>query len=510
MSKPHFKPYIQNQPYLIPPSWDEYILPNHPVRVVDAIVEQIDLDELYQTYKTIGNSSYSPKMLLKLIIYSYLNNIYSSRKIEESSRSSLFCIWLCGGNIPDHNTISRFRQIKVDVILKDIFKKIVLLLAEQGLVSLDEVYVDGTKIEANANKFTFVWKNSIKYYKEQMIKQIDEVWNYAQQINKKELSDSSPISYDEISAEKILETVKQIEEAIKDKVIDDKQKKKIKYIKKNYPTKIEEYKKKEEILAERNSFSKTDVDATFMRTKDDHFQNGQLKPCYNAQITTNNQIITSFGIYQTPGDTGTFEPQMEKFKELYGKNPKVAVTDAGYGSEQNYEFAESEDIEAYLKYNTFYQEVTGKHQKLHPFAQQYLHYNQEENYFICPMGQKMIHIEDFTRKTLRGYSKIISRYEAQNCEGCSLKGKCHKREGNRVLEVNHKLRRYKLIAKEKLLSEEGIKFCKQRSIDVETVFGNIKQNKNFRKFSLRGITKVSIEFGLVALAHNLSKLCAVY
>ena len=144
------------------------------------------------------------------------------------------------------------------------------------------------------------------------------------------------------------------------------------------------------------------------------------------------------------------------------------------------------------------------------FAQQYLHYNQEENYFICPMGQKMIHIEDFTRKTLRGYSKIISRYEAQNCEGCSLKGKCHKREGNRVLEVNHKLRRYKLIAKEKLLSEEGIKFCKQRSIDVETVFGNIKQNKNFRKFSLRGITKVSIEFGLVALAHNLSKLCTVY
>jgi transposase len=169
MSKPHFKPYIQNQPYLIPPSWDEYILPNHPVRVIDSIVEQINLDELYQTYKTIGNSPYSPKMLLKLIIYSYLNNIYSSRKIEEAARSSLFCIWLCGGNLPDHNTISRFRQIKVEVILKDIFKQIVLLLAEQGLVSLDEAYIDGTKIEANANKFTFVWKNSIKYHKEQML-----------------------------------------------------------------------------------------------------------------------------------------------------------------------------------------------------------------------------------------------------------------------------------------------------------------------------------------------------
>src|SRR3954471_305137 len=226
MAKAVFKTYARNELQLLPPSWEEKIDKAHPVRVVDKVIEQLDLTKLYESYEGGGTSAYHPKMLLKAIIYAYICNIYSSRKIEESIKSNIHLIWLCGNTEPDHNTINRFRSHKAAPVLKDIFKQIVLLLAAEGLVSLKDAYVDGTKIEANANRYTFVWGNAIKTSKERMVKQLDDLWEYAQGIAKEDLKDTAPLDFRTIDAVKVKETVQAIEEVIKDKEVSKKVKQK--------------------------------------------------------------------------------------------------------------------------------------------------------------------------------------------------------------------------------------------------------------------------------------------
>ena len=375
MTQPKFKTYTREQLQLIPQSWDEKIKQGHPVRIVEQVVNTLNLNALYSSYKGGGTTSHNPKMLLKAIIYAYIRNIYSSRKIEEAIKSDINFIWLCGNCEPDHNTINRFRSEKAAPVLKDIFKQIVLLLAQEGLVSLKEAYVDGTKIEANANRYTFVWGNAIKTNKEKMVKQLDELWQYAQCVAKAELKDTAPLDFKTIDADKVKQTVKNIEEAIKDKEVSTKVKQKLRYAKKNFPDKLDEYKAKEEILNGRNSYSKTDTDATFMRMKEDHMKNGQLKAGYNVQITSNNQIITNYDTFPNPTDTLTLPSHLESYKELYGHAPETVTADSGYGSEQNYEYLQANDCTAYVKYNHFHQELQGERLKKYPFAAEHLYYN---------------------------------------------------------------------------------------------------------------------------------------
>jgi transposase len=508
MTQPKFKTYTRQQLQLIPQSWDEKIPQGHPVRIVDSVIDKLDLSRLYSSYKGGGTTSHNPKMLLKAIIYSYINNIYSSRKIEDAIKSNIYLVWLCGNCEPDHNTINRFRSQKAAPVLKDIFKQIVLLLAQEGLVSLKEIYVDGTKIEANANRYTFVWGNTIKTNKEKMVKQLDELWGYAQTVAKEELKDTAPLDFKTIDAQKVTETVKNIEEAIKGKEVPKKVKQKLQYAKKNFADKLDEYKLKEEILDGRNSYSKTDNDATFMRMKEDHMQNGQLKPGYNIQISTNNQIITNYDTFPNPTDTLTLPAHIDSFKELYNETPQTVTTDAGYGSEENYEYLEANNCKAYVKYNHFHQEQKGARLKKYPFAAEHLYYNAEKDFYVCPMGQHMENIGSYIKKNDNGFKQTISRYQARNCNGCPLRGACHKSKENRIIEINHNLNKHKQKARELLTSEDGVKHRKQRAKDVEPVFGNIKQNKGFRRFMLRSKEKVTIEFGFIAIAHNLRKKAA--
>lgn len=156
MAKVIFKPYKQNQMYLLPPSLEELISPNHPVRTVNQIIEKRNIKPLLKLYKGGGSSSYNAKMMLKILIYSYLKNVYSSRKIEEMTNENIHMMWIAGMNSPDHHTTNRFRSEKLKKVLEEIFTQIVMLLVESGQLSIKEIYVDGTKIEANANKYTFV------------------------------------------------------------------------------------------------------------------------------------------------------------------------------------------------------------------------------------------------------------------------------------------------------------------------------------------------------------------
>jgi transposase len=211
-----FKPYDPEQLTLLPYKLDELVPANHPVRIVKDVIDRIDTKPINRKYKGGGASSFHPRLMLKLLVYGYLTNTYSSRKLEDQATQNVYFMWLL--KKPDHNTINRFRSEKLSGILKEIFSQVVLLLAEQGIVSLKEaVFTDGTKIESVANKYTFVWGKSIKHHKEKIKSQLDELWKYAQDVAAEELKDTAPLTFEEISAEKVKEAIAKIDAALDDK-----------------------------------------------------------------------------------------------------------------------------------------------------------------------------------------------------------------------------------------------------------------------------------------------------
>lgn len=480
----------------------------HPVRTISQVIDNLDIDPLLAKYKGGGSASYHPRMLLKVLVYAYTTNIYSSRKIEEACQQNIHFLWLSGMQKPDHHTINRFRSERLRNVFRQVFTQVVHLLAAEGILSLKEVYVDGTKIEAAANRYTFVWGNAIKTHKEKMAAQLKELWQYAQSIAKEEMGDDTPTDFTPISPEKVRATVEKIDAVLRDHPdASPKARQKVNYAKRHWPDALDKYNQQEQILNGRNSYSKTDPDATFMRMKEDHMKNGQLKPGYNIQVSGSNQCIVSYSIHPNPTDTLTLDPHLQQFAEDHGALPQTLTADAGYGSEQNYELLEEAGIEAYVKYGYFDKDQSESERRKRPFTQDKLHYNTEQDCYICPMGQPMDRIATYNKKTESGFVQTLSRYQARRCEACPLRGACHKGAGNRIIEVNHNLNRHKRQAREALNSEAGISHRQRRPVEVEPIFGNIKENHRFRRFALRGREKVEIEFGLIALAQNLRKKC---
>ena len=507
--QPTFKPYHQNQLMLLPPSLDELIPKDHACRVVNEVINKINLEPLNAAYHTSGSSSYHPQMLLKVLVYGYVSNIYSSRKLEAACKESIYFMFLSSMSYPDHNTINRFRGVRLKDTLRTIFEQVVLLLAQEGLLSIEEVYTDGTKIEANANKYTFVWKRGIASHKEKMKKQLSQIWEYAQSVAASEDNLPDPPDFTNINKEKVQETVDTLNQVLSGKEnIDKKMKAKLGYVINKYPVSIARYEQQEAILGQRNSYSKTDIDATFMRLKEDHMKNGQLKPAYNVQISTSNQFIVNYSIHSDTTDTNTLAPHIEQHEKSYGIAPKSLTADAGYGSEENYTLLEQKKTLAFVKYNLFDKRQNRNYNSKQPFSADKLYYNPTYDHYICPMGQKMSYIGTRTRKTTTGFAQQSRLYQAINCKGCPLNGSCHKSQGNRVIQINENLERLKQQAEELLKSEEGLTKRKKRCFDVEPVFGNIKNNHGFRRFMLRGRQKVEIEWGLLAIAQNIRKKVA--
>jgi transposase len=500
-----FKSYDQQQLMLLPPSFDELIPQKDPVRVVNEIVERLDLSSVYAQYKKLGCASYHPKMMIKIIIYAYLRNIYSSRKIEDITANDIRFIWLSGMQRPDHNTINTFRSSKLKTTLKEVFAQIVHFMVEEKMVSLENAYTDGTKIEANANRYTFVWGRSIQTRIGKIADQINSLWEYAESVTKEELSDRTPVTHQDITSEKITGLVEKIDQALSGVEIDKKVKDKIKRIKKSWPEQVKRYEEQGAQMGERSSMSKTDPDATFMPMKEDHMGNGQLKPAYNIQISTENGIITNYTGHQTTTDTTTYQQHMQEYHRLHGTYPTNSICDAGYGSEENYLFAQQNEITPYIKYNYFHKEQT-KNWKNNPFLSSNFYYNAQKDCCYCPMGQEMVKIGQKRESTRTGFLQIASLYKAKRCTNCPLRGSCHQSKGERIIQINHRLKKLKKWAKELLMSEQGLHHRSQRPADVEQTFGNLKANKLFKRFLLRGLKKVEVEFGLLSIAHNISKL----
>jgi transposase len=491
---------------MLPPNLEELIEANHPVRLVNQIIERIDIDPLVKKFKGGGTSSYHPRMLLKVLVYAYVTNIYSSRRMESALKENIHFMWLAGMNKPDHNTLNRFRSDRLKDVLKTVFGKVVELLVEAGHISLKEIYTDGTKLEAQANRYTFVWGNAIKTNKAKMESQLQSLWSYAEGIAREELKDEAPASFAPVSGKQVSEVIEKIDKALAGKKISVKKRQQLTYARKNWPATVDRYKQQEATLGNRNSYSKTDTDATFMRMKEDHMKNGQLKPAYNVQLSSQHQFIVNYSLHQQTTDTSTLKKHLDSFHSLYKRYPSVLVADAGYGSEENYQVLANRQIIGYVKHNQFDRDQHSKY--IDWFKSEHLEYDKKEDIVFCPIGEPMSYIGEATRRTASGFKQTYKKYQAGSCKGCPVRDACHNQKGNRIVDVNHRLRKLKMQANVRLKSAIGIAYRKQRAADIEPVFANIKHNKNFKRFMLRGLPKVEIETGLLAIAHNLAKIAA--
>ena len=513
MQRYHFRPYSPNQTILFPQRIDKDIAENDPVRLISSIVESLDLSSFRRLYKERGRSPYDPKMLLKVVIYAYMTNIYSCRRIEKALKRDIHFIWLAGYEQPDFITINRFRNRVKDEI-NNVFTQLVLLLSAKGLVTLDVEYVDGTKIESKANKYTFVWRKTVEKNRAKLMEKIRVLLSQVDEAiaQDKAAADEAicftPETLTEIAEELRQSLAEQPDPKSKEekKAVREKQKR-VRQIEK-MRDKLSEYDNHLETLGERNSYSKTDPDATFMRMKEDAMNNGQTKPGYNLQIATENQFITDFGFFHNPTDTLTMIPFLSSFSDRYGHYAKETCADSGYGSEENYSFMEAHDMEAYVKYNLFHKEQKRAFQQ-DIFRIENMYYNADGDYFICPMGQRMERVGIRHGKTDSGYRTESVIYRARRCEGCPLRWGCYKKRiGNREIEVNHQLMEYKRKARERLTSERGLGHRSKRPIEPEAVFGQMKYNMHYKRFRHFGKDKVTMDFAFFAIAFNIKKMAA--
>jgi len=514
--KPSFKPYQQHQLSLLPINLDELIPENHMVRVVDRAIESMNTQPLFDRYPGGGTSAYNPVMLLKVVVYAYADKIYSSRRIAKATRENINFLWLTGNVTLDFMTINRFRSERLKGIIDDIFTEVVELLLREQYIKFENYFLDGTKIEANAGKYSWVWGKSTKRHKENLKKKVAEHLAAIEVLEQEERDEFGSNDLPEmgngkeIDGEAIREAAAKIDKRLSQNPKDKELRKAKKAIEKDYLPRMAKYEKQEEILQTRRSYSKTDADATFMRMKEDHMKNGQLKPGYNVQLGTEEQFVIGFSIHQRPGDTSCMKAHLEGVKERMGRLPDTVTADAGYGSEENYEYLEAEEVEHYVKYNTYHKEKSKKWRQ-DPTKVQNWYYDDDNDEYICGMCRRLVFLYEKQQRSDNGYKSVVRVYECEGCDDCACRARCvkgGKPGADRRIYINRRLNELKKIAKENLDSEKGKEMRSRRPVEVESVFGDIKGNFGVRRFLLRGLEKVKIEWGLYAIGHNMRKLTA--
>jgi hypothetical protein len=300
-------------------------------------------------------------------------------------------------------------------------------------------------------------------------------------------------------------------EAAGDREGKKKVKKELRTVEKDYLPRKKRYERAKRIQGKRNSYSKTDPDATFMRMKEDQGKttfctgNGQLKPGYNVQIGRENGFILGYDIFPNPADTRTLKVHLRRQKKRLGAKPKAVIADAGYGSGENYRYLENQKIRAVVKYGMYRKEHRGKWRE-DPWNTEGWEFHRKEGYYVCPAGKRLVFRERKKERNRSGYMVTIDRYECESCKYCRLKRQCTRAKGNRVIERNEQWLRLKRKANKTLAEERYIPLRKQRSVEVETVCGQLKGNQGFRRFLLRGTKKVSTEWGLLALGYNMKQM----
>jgi hypothetical protein len=369
-------------------------------------------------------------------------------------------------------------------------------------------------LRANARKHSAVWAKNTQRYKKGVREKVGKLLEEIEEINQAEQEaygdkDLPEMGEDaEIDSQRIKKKIDELNERLRQKGEDKAVKKAVRKLEKDYLPRLEKYEEQEKKLAGRNSYSKTDPDATFMRMKaDQRNPHAWPEPAYNVQLGTENQFIVGFSVHQQSNDGTCFKSHMEEVEAQLGCLPENWAGDGAYGTEENLAFAEEKQCNAYLKYATFYREGKAKFRD-DPFRAENFAHDPEEECFTCPNGQLLPFDRVSIKYTKNNYPIQIRRYTCLDCEACPLKKQCTRGEGNRSISVSWNYWRLKEQARQLLTSEKGVKLRSRRGWDVESVFGDIKYNRNFSRFMLRGVQKVHTELGLLSLAHNFIKLAA--
>lgn len=516
-----FKEYDQNQVVEVPVLVKDAVKENALVQIVDEVVGSIDLSKLTAYYSKMGCPAYHPHMMLKVWIYGFCNKVYTCRVLESKLKEDLGFIYLSGNQRPCFKTLSEFRSNRMKGMVDEVFKEVLFYLLERGYIDLEDLFVDGTMMEANANKYKINWAKNTARWKaaaqervKGFLEQADELQAQEDEqygnkgLPKYQNQEQIALELDSVSLQERIVSINQKAEELADKQLQRKLKSIGNKVLKE-AQKIAKYEQQEKTLAGRNSYSKTDKDATALRMKDD-----SLKPGYNVQITTSNQFILNTSVHATAADSATFESHISKLEQyVEGLVPGAwhpsMTTDAGYGSEEVYALLESKNWTGYVKYFTWYREQTGQIAK-QPYRRENWQWDSQGGYFICPQGRKLFLAEECDKKTKTGYTRHLHVYECESCQGCPAFKQCRRDtappDSNRRLWISWKLEAYKEKAKALLASEQGKAKRAQRGVDVETPFGNIKHNRNYRRFLLRGQQKVYIEACLLSISHNLIKV----
>jgi transposase len=475
------------------------------VFLVHNIIEEMNLSFLINAYSNKGRKPVvEPRTMLKILVLAYLNRKYSARDIEDACKFDLRFRWLLNNDkTPDHVTINRFRN-KVYPFMDEILKQLVDLLIQQGEIDLKSIYIDGTKIEANANRYTFVWKKSILKYQDKLMQKILEYFKIDEDLSSEDCKRLVLIEFNNIR--NICKSKNIVFNYGKGKRKSEEQKKYEMF--EEWLDKLKIYEEHLNLLGERNSYSKTDKDATFMRLKDDHMKNGQLKPAYNIQCATNGGYIIDIGGFSNPADVRTLIPFMDRLLEKYDTKINRVVADSGYENEENYLYLKEKEISPFIKPLNYEVKKTRKY-KNDISKKENMVYHELSDYYLCHNNKKLEFEKIIYRKNKYGYKSESKVYLCKDCLTCGYSSDCIKIEnksGLKRIYISEQFERLRKESEENITTKEGITERLNRSIQAEGVFSYIKSGMQYTRFRHRNMEKVISEMKLLSIAINIKKL----
>ena len=484
-----------------------------PVFTFDRFMEGIDLQKYLKNvpeHKT-GRLRYNPVNMLKTVLFGFMTSGYCSlRELEDNCKVNIRFMYLMDREKPSYRTFGYFINEILSGSIEDIFADINRAIFEEEHVDLQHIYIDGSKFEANANKYTWVWKKATEKARYRLYKKITAL---IEEINKGMIWDRKKIStnteyvpdYIEEVAEQYAEFWQLDENTFvrgkgKHKTVQQRQYELLRA----YAEKLREYVEKISICGpERNSYSKTDHDATFMRIKTDYMGNDQLLPAYNVQVAVADEYIAMVDVNHYRSDMDCFIPLMESFHNTYGFYPEYPVADAGYGSYNNYIYCEQKGMKKYMKFTMFKKETEDRNYRENPFRAENFQIDQDGT-MRCPNGKAFLFQY---RKHVYGnqYGRQEEIYRCEDCSGCPYAEKCKKSDGNRTVRINQELTAMHKEVIENLESIQGALLRMNRSIQAEGTFGIMKQDRWYKRIVRKGIKSVRLEVLLVSIGYNLYK-----
>lgn len=490
---------------------------NDSVRLVRQFVEGMNLKLLYQSYSRIEKKLASPKQMLQILLYAYMNRVYSSRAIAKLCKRDINFMYLLQGKpAPNYSTIARFRTKHFGPVCKELFASHVGILSEMGELSLENIFIDGTKLESSANKYTFVWKKAVIKNNARLLKKIEDV------VNRIHAEFELDVTYDGTfkvrHLRKLLKVMRLYRTDNGINFVKGSGKRKSTFQKyyeelRDYTFKLNEYANKLHICGNRNSYSKTDHDATFMRMKEDAMRNGQLKPGYNIQFGVDAQYVVWVTQGPQPTDTTTLIPFLNEAEDMIGRKYINVVADAGYESEENYRYLEANQQIGYIKTSN-YEILKTRKFKNDVGARENMPYNPETDSYTCANGKQITYDGIRRSKSKTGYLIEKACYSCKECAGCPCKFKCIKGNNSKTpmeqrskhFEVSKYFQEQRKLDLERITSEKGKLLRMNRSIQAEGAFGDVKADMRFRRFLCKGQYNILAETMLLAMGRNIKKL----